>query len=87
MFIAHMLILIPNELAHIIEQSPFGRRLPNGRKIGILLYADNIVLIAPTENQMQMLCKIVEKWLSDFRLKINADKSGIVSMGQVVNRK
>ena len=37
---------IPNELAFAIEKSPYGIILPNGKKISILLYADDIVLLS-----------------------------------------
>jgi hypothetical protein len=70
---------IPNDLAHEIDKSPYGVILPNGRKIGILLYADDIVLIAPSTDQMEALCKLVETWINKFKLTINVDKSEVVS--------
>ena len=45
--------IIPNELARKIAKCPYGVKLTSGRKVGILLFADYIVLIAPNEKQIQ----------------------------------
>ena len=49
--------------------------ISGSKKIGILLYADDIVFLASSTRAMRKLCEIVEKWLMDFNLNINADKS------------
>ena len=72
---------VPNELAWEIEKSPYGIKLPGGKKIGILLYADDIVLIDDTERGLQGLCGIVEEWLKKYKLRINFEKSEAVSYG------
>ena len=48
------------------------------KKIGILLYADDIVLISPTCMTLKKLCKLVEDWLHKYEIDINAEKSEIV---------
>lgn len=70
--------MIPNELAIEIERHDLGIELPERPKIGILLYADDIVLIAPTTTVLKKLCKLVEIWLDKYELDINTDKSEIV---------
>ena len=70
--------LIPNELAIKIEESEYGVRLPNGQRIAILLYADDIILLAPTPGQLQHLCRITEEWLDEYELRINMSKSELV---------
>ena len=72
---------IPNELAFANEESPYGIILPNGKKIGILLYADDIVLLSSSTSEMQGLCSLVEKWLNSYKLNINLSKSEIVAYG------
>ena len=46
--------MIPNELAEEINRNNLGINLPNGEKIGILLYADDVVLIAQTEYEKNL---------------------------------
>ena len=72
---------IPNELAFANEESPYGIILPNGKKIGILLYADDIVLLSSSTSEMQGLCSLVEKWLNSYKLNINLSKFEIVAYG------
>ena len=70
---------IPNELADTIENSSYGVKISNVIKIGILLYADDIVLIAPNDRELQELINITENWLTKFHLKINAEKTQLIT--------
>lgn len=74
--------ILPNELAWTIDRSPYGIDIGNGHKVGILLYADDIVLIAPTLDHLKGLCKITSDWLSRYDLRLNANKSEIVTYGK-----
>ena len=47
-------------------------------KIGILLYADDIVLIAENENDLQLLLEILNTWCKHKALNVNFEKSKIV---------
>jgi hypothetical protein len=47
-------------------------------KISILLYADDIVIIAESENELQTILDTVHEWCSNWRLKINRDKSNVI---------
>ena len=49
-----------------------------GEKIGILLYADDIVLIAENENDLQLLIDILNTWCKHKALNENFEKTKIV---------
>ncbi|CAG9327872.1 unnamed protein product [Blepharisma stoltei] len=67
---------IPDVLARKIDESNLGIRLrKNGPRIGILLYADDIVLIARNIGHLQLLCDITCAWAYEFSLSINIAKS------------
>lgn len=46
--------------------------------INILLYADDMVLIADNENDLQTLLDIMHKWCMKWRLSVNKEKTEIV---------
>lgn len=66
---------IPNELAMAVHRSRDCIEMPGGLELGILLYADDIVLLAPTEGKMRNLIKLTELWIEKYKLSINASKS------------
>ena len=47
-------------------------------KVSILLYADDMVLLAPTENDLQYMLNAMADWAMKWRLKVNVLKSKIV---------
>ena len=49
-----------------------------GERIGILLYADDIVLIAENENDLQLLLDILNTWCKHKALNVNFEKTKIV---------
>ena len=50
----------------------------NERNVSILLYADDIVLIAEDEKSLQKMLDFIEKWCAKWRMAINPDKTQIV---------
>ena len=50
----------------------------NGMKLSHLLYADDIVLLADNEKQLQKAVKGVEKFCNDWSLKVNTDKTKVM---------
>lgn len=62
-----------NDLVAEIEQTTDGFRLGE-RTVGILLYADDIVLIAETENDLNSTLNIVYCWCNKWRLEINKER-------------
>ncbi len=46
--------------------------------VSVLAFADDIVLLAETENDLQKLIDIVYRWSTKWRFIVNADKSQVV---------
>ena len=66
-----------NDLALSIKEMNNGVYI-GGNNISILLYADDIVLLSPTENKLQEMLNQVNSWCSKWGMKINASKTQIV---------
>ena len=54
----------------------------NESNISILLYADDIVLVAPTEADLQKMLDFVSKWCQKWRMAVNTDKTKVVHFRQ-----
>ena len=52
--------------------------LENSVFINILAYADDIVMLATNENDMQFLLSTVETWCSKWRLEVNLSKTNVM---------
>ena len=72
--------IIPNELSHAIQNVGIGVEVGKAAKIGIILYADDIELLVRNKQYMGKLCDLVERWLEEYKMKINVKKSEIDSM-------
>ena len=66
-----------NELAKEINGLNLGVKFGNV-KLSILLYADDMVLLADNENDLQAMLDCMKQWVYKWRLKINTEKSNIV---------
>jgi len=66
-----------NDLVHDINRLSCGIDAGNSQ-IGILLYADDVVLIAPDEKNLQRQLNTVLEWCRKWRLSINETKSQVV---------
>ena len=51
------------------------------------LYADDIVLLAPDEESLQVLTKTVEKWCKRWRMSLNITKTKIVHFRKKIKSK
>ena len=67
-----------NDLAEEIKKSNIGLDLDTETFVNILLYADDIVLLASNENDLQLLLLIVENWCKDWRLEVNLTKTNVM---------
>jgi hypothetical protein len=67
-----------NDLATEIKASNIGLQLDQSTFLNILLYADDIVLLAGNEEDLQSLLFIVETWCKRWRLEINLSKTNIM---------
>ena len=66
-----------NDLATGIKSLNCGVEV-NDLILSILLYADDIVLIAPNESSLQKMISFVSDWCRKWRMDINTDKTQIV---------
>lgn len=66
-----------NDLAVSIKAMNKGVNV-GGKNISILLYADDIVLLAPTENKLQEMLNHVNSWCNTWGMKINSTKTQIL---------
>ena len=66
-----------NDLATGIKSLNCGVDI-NDVNLAILLYADDIVLIAPNEESLQKMISFVSDWCRKWRMAINTDKTQIV---------
>ena len=70
-----------NDLATGIKDLNCGIDI-NGFNCSILLYADDIVLIAPNEESLQKMLDFIKNWCDKWRMAINADKTQVVHFRQ-----
>ena len=55
--------------------------LPGELRVGLLLYADDIVLIASHAAGLKKLIAITESWLNKYSLAVNVEKSQVMVIG------
>ena len=67
-----------NDLAGQLNQSGLGVDIDASLKLSCLLYADDIVLLADDEHDLQALLTIVNTWCSKWRLEVNLLKTNIM---------
>jgi len=66
-----------NDLAKDLKDLNLG--LPYGNeKLCILLYADDIVILAENEEELQILLNFVNNWCRKWKMKVNRDKTKVV---------
>ena len=66
-----------NDLATGIKDLNCGIEI-NDINLSILLYADDIVLIAPSESALQTMLNFVSEWCRKWRMAANTDKTQII---------
>jgi ssDNA-binding Zn-finger/Zn-ribbon topoisomerase 1 len=69
--------LLINDLANYIKQLNKGIKLRDDN-ISILLYADDMVLIAKNETDLQYMLDAMNEWMKKWRLKVNINKSNVM---------
>ena len=67
-----------NDLAEEIKSCGVRLQLDSDTFVNILLYADDIVLLAESEGDLQFLLLIVENWCKKWRLEVNLSKTNIL---------
>ena len=77
-----------NDLAQEIKAANLGICLDSGEAndldltLSVLLYADDIVCMAESEEQLQSILFIVENWCRKWRLEVNMSKTNILHVRQ-----
>jgi len=66
-----------NDLATGVKELNYGVDI-DGQNVCILLYADDIVLIAPNESQLQKMLDEVSQWCNKWQMVVNTDKTQVV---------
>jgi len=66
-----------NDLAERINNLNCGIQIDDSF-LNILLYADDIALIAPNEESLQRMLNVVTEWCEEWKLDINPIKSNVV---------
>ncbi|VDI32657.1 Hypothetical predicted protein, partial [Mytilus galloprovincialis] len=70
-----------NDLVQEVKDLDLGVSIGNSN-VSILLYADDIVLVSPNENDMQAMLNKVHDWCKRWRVLINTEKSKVVHFRQ-----
>ena len=64
---------LSDEIKSLRKGVPFGNE-----KLSILLYADDVVLLAETEADLQIMLDVLYKWCIKWRLEINDTKTQVI---------
>ena len=76
-----------NDLAKELTESNLGISLSGSLVVSTLLYADDIVLLADNEENLQLMLNITETWCNKWRLEVNLTKTNILHVRkQSLNR-
>ena len=74
-----LFIIYMSELSQRMRGSGVGVLLTALLLVCILLFADDIIIMADTAEDLDKLKEIMERWCKDFRMKISVAKSAVVS--------
>ena len=74
---ATLFSILLNSLAHEIQAKNAGIWVSD-TNISILIYADDILLIAESEDNLQCMLNVLDKWCKKWRMIINMDKTQII---------
>ena len=69
--------LFINDLVEAINSLGVGVDIGQ-EKVSVLLYADDLVLLAETEADLQKLLDTLSNWCTRNHIKVNEDKSNVV---------
>jgi hypothetical protein len=62
-----------------VKTSGHGVKLESGEVVGILLFADDIILIANTPESLERLKGVLETWCSDYKMVVSVSKTNVIS--------
>ena len=67
-----------NDIVHEINSLGLGILLDNGERVSILLYADDIALLAESERNLQKMLDVIFHWGQNWEIKFNCNKSQVM---------
>ena len=67
-----------NGLITKLKESHIGVNFSGDEKVCVLAYADDIVLLAESENELERLINITDEWCLKWRVSINQNKTKII---------
>ena len=67
-----------NDLAEELNHSKLGIPLDENLVVSTLLYADDIVILAENEENLQSLLNIIANWCKQWKLEVNLTKTNIL---------
>ena len=67
-----------NDLVNVINSLNAGIPIDDTNMVSILLYADDVVLLAPDEESLQRMLNVVNDWCKKWRLCLNFDNTKVV---------
>ena len=75
--------LFINDLVDEIEAGEMGVDIPaiGDPKIGALLFADDLVMMAESQEQLGTMVGRLERWCQRWEMKVNASKCGVMQIG------
>ena len=73
-----MFAIFINDLAEELKLCGTSLELDENTLVNVLLYADDIVLLAKNEQDLQFLLLLVENWCIKWRLEVNLTKTNIM---------
>ena len=76
----HLFAVYVDDIVTRINESEYGCTL-EGKRVGIIMYADDILLLAPSVESLQRLLCIVESELVDLDMSLNSKKSFCIRFG------
>ena len=69
--------LFINHLAETLTQTGVGITIGD-KKMTVLMYADDLMLLAQSEDEFQLLPNTLHKWCKTWQLEVNSTKSAVV---------
>ena len=61
-----------------LNKANIGMELKNGRKVCVLVYADDIVILCKNEQELEKAVKTLQSWCAKWRVMVNVKKTKIV---------
>ena len=71
-----------NDLLVTLKKMNLGVKLAGDERLPVLAYADDIVLLASSESELQCMLDKVDEWCKNWRVSINIDKTKVMHFHQ-----